>query len=120
VVGTQATFAYTVTNIGGDTLNGNAVAPCAGFAVVPPTFSLGAGEQTQLKVTFSPTTAGSSMCDLDVGSNGGNVQLDLSGSGVTPPVPVVPSPVSPWGLLMIAGLGFSMVWVLRMNRGRHG
>jgi len=126
VPGGQATYTYTAENIGAGPLTGTAstqvggaaansdVVPCIAFSVAPTEFSLSAGEQVSLVVTFAPPGDGNFTCDLVIMSNGGNVPLTLAGQGRTlAPIPVVPSPTSPAGLAMIAGLGWAIGWVLR-------
>ena len=45
--------------------------------------------------------------------------LSATPTRTPPPVPVIPSPTSPAGLLLVTGLGVSIAWMLsRMTRGR--
>jgi hypothetical protein len=118
-VGRQSSFTYTVQNAGAGTLTGTVSAACPGFSVMPADFSLTAGQQTQLVVTFAPPSLGPFSCQLMVSSNGGSAQRDLTGTGVPlPPIPVVPSPTSPAGVAMISLLALSMGWLMRTTRPR--
>jgi hypothetical protein len=75
---------------------------------------LGPGAETTLNVTFAPTAEGDFACDLMIASNGGTATIPLSGRA-TPPaaIPLLPSPLAPAGLALMALLAGAMTWMWR-------
>jgi hypothetical protein len=111
-VGASRSFSYVVRNAGGGLLIGSASTPCAVFDAAPATFELGAGQASEIVVTFAPPSVGDFSCTLAISSNGGMAEREVVGNGVVPPpIPVVPSPTS--------AAGIAMVFLLALAIGRH-
>ncbi len=85
-VGSSADRSFTVQNIGGGTLTGNASASTSFGIFSPPggSFSLGAGTSQTVVVRFTPTAAGSVGGNVSFTSNGGNVSRAVTGTGTAP------------------------------------
>jgi hypothetical protein len=118
-IGFGRVFTYMAQNTGGAPLTGTVTAPCAGFSVDPSNLTLDSGQQANVRVTFAPSAVGPFTCQLTFTTDGGNLQLALTGAGSPPPpIPVVPSPGSPAGIAIITGLALSIACALR-QRARH-
>lgn len=84
-VGDQQSFVFTVQNQGGGVLAVTASTTCDRFSVSPSVFTLVGWAEAPISVTFVPNGVGSVVCPLDVVTDGGEVHIDLSGTGVAPP-----------------------------------
>ncbi len=115
--GGSSTFTYVAQNVGTGTLTGTAQTPCTGFSVSPTTINLTANQQVSLMVTFTPPGTGTFTCQLEIQTNGGTEQIDLSGVGqAAQAIPLVSSPWSAGGVAMISLLALAMGWALRRRR----
>ena len=95
-IGTSVPQSVLITNNGSAQANISTVTlPGSPFSVTgAPTngSTLAAGASIQATVTFTPITAGDFDDNLTVASDGGNVSVDISGTGATPPnVTITPS-----------------------------
>jgi hypothetical protein len=87
-VDTSAQETFTITNVGGGTLMGDATLNCGecGFTILSGgSFSLGPGESQDVVVEFSPASDGLATDTVNVTSNGGDATVNVSGTGVIPP-----------------------------------
>lgn len=81
------TVAFTVQNIGGGTLAGNASVPSAPFSIVSGgSYSLGAGASQVVTVRYAPTAAGSASQTVTF-TGGGGASASVSGTAGAPPTP---------------------------------
>jgi hypothetical protein len=97
-VGSNISQTLTVTNNASSTVTISKVAPTGnGFTAsgVTVPFSLGAGKQVSLKVTFAPTSMGTASGSVTVTSNASNPTLTvpLSGVGMQPQISAVPASI---------------------------
>ncbi|MCM3905947.1 MAG: choice-of-anchor D domain-containing protein, partial [Pyrinomonadaceae bacterium] len=83
-VGTTKDLDFTVQNTGGGTLTGSvAVTPNTPFSIVGnDSLSLAANQSQPITVRFSPTSAGQANALVSFTSNGGNLSLSVTGTGV--------------------------------------
>ena len=83
-VGGSADRTFTVQNVGGGVLTGNATTN-APFAIVSGgSYSLSAGESQTVTVRFSPSSADTFLGNVNL-TGGGGASLAVSGAGVIPP-----------------------------------
>jgi subtilisin family serine protease len=83
-VGGSADRTFTVQNVGGGVLTGNATTN-APFAIVSgSSYSLSAGQSQTVTVRFSPTSAETFLGNVNL-TGGGGASLAVSGTGVIPP-----------------------------------
>jgi len=84
-LGSSADRSFTVQNIGGGTLTGNASASTSFGIFSPPggSFSLGAGTSQTVVVRFTPTAPVSVTGNVNFTSNGGTVSRVVTGTGTS-------------------------------------
>jgi len=87
--GESATAAFSINNAGCGTASGFVSAGCQTFEVIEGggAWTLPSGESRVVRVRFTPNTAGSVSCSLDIG--GGCAPLSLAGRGFAVPVCVI-------------------------------
>lgn len=84
VTGATAQVSFNVTNTGCGTLTGSAASQSAPFAVVAgSSFSVGAGQSTNITVEFAPVIAGSFTTTVVFTSNGGDSTNRVTGNAIT-------------------------------------
>lgn len=81
LVGGEQPFTFVLRNTGGGILAGTASAECPGFRAEPSSFSIAAGTQGSIAVTFAPPSVGPLQCELDIVANGGELHLAIDGTG---------------------------------------
>lgn len=108
-----------------DNLPASAIVP-AGVVVIPPsptptnTPTSTATETATRTPTNTPTitaTSTSTRTPTDTPTQTPTQTQTASPTQTPPPVPLVPSPTSAAGLLLISGLGLSIAWMLRQTAG---
>ncbi len=72
LVGTRATHAFTITNVGGQTVSGAATAMCEHFTIISGegAYDLGANESVEIVVQFAPPGSGPYECSIETGIPG--------------------------------------------------
>ncbi|MFH0867004.1 MAG: choice-of-anchor J domain-containing protein [Bacteroidota bacterium] len=76
---------FTLTNVGGGTLTSSAITGISApftTTFVPASVSLAAGAFTTFTFTYSPTVVGVNNQTAVIATNGGNVSISLSGTGI--------------------------------------
>ena len=80
LVGQSTDRTFTITNTGGQTLNGSVTLSCPAYSVVgSSSYSLTGGEAATFTVRFAPTTAGEHSCTIETGA--GCASVIASGLG---------------------------------------
>jgi hypothetical protein len=88
-LGASADRTFTLSNSGGKTLSGSASISGSGFSIQSGgSYNLTAGQSQTVTVRFTPTTTGGASGTLTF-SGGGGASAGLSGTGTTPPTPVI-------------------------------
>jgi hypothetical protein len=92
-VGDADTLAFSITNVGGSTLEGTVSESCAEFQIIgTATYALGANETQAFNVRFAPADEGPANCTIQTGASECD-DLAASGVGELPPA-CEPSPGS--------------------------
>lgn len=86
--GTTANDSIAISNIGSDTLHINSLSisgtDTSIFSIDTTTFTLSPGDSQFVKVMFVPDSSRTFNASLDIGSDGGNVNIGLEGIGYVP------------------------------------
>ena len=101
-VGSSSNSSFTATNDGGGTLTLNATTSGPFSIVSQNSFTLAAGQSRTITVQFSPTQEGSFSGSVSLDTNGGDVTVSLSGTGVAqPPVLVISTSLLNFGNIAV-------------------
>jgi len=120
VVGQSAERTFTVSNSGGKTLTGNATVSGGGFSVVSGgSYSLSAQQSQTVTVRFSPSATGSASGTVNF-TGGGGTSAGVSGSGTTPPTPVIAPTSSSCNASTAVGASCSVTVSLSNHSGESG
>jgi len=80
---------FTLTNVGGDTLTSSSITGISApftTTFVPASVNLTGGQSVTFTFTYSPTVAGTDNQTAVITTNGGNISIALTGTGVVCPI----------------------------------